>query len=461
MIRIDVLPDEVLLAIFGYYVDGFQNSKKEIEAWQSLVHVCRRWRRVVFGSPNRLDLHLVCTPATPAKGTLDVWPTLPLLIQGTISSTSSVDDIAVAFGRSSRICSAELGGFLGWQLENVLPTMRQPFSEMVYLLLCFEDETAPVISDSFMGGCAPRLQYLELERIPFPGLPKLLLSATHLIELHLSTIPHSGYISPEAMLTSLSMLTSLETLSLQFQSPRSHPDWKGQPQTPTTRSVLPTLTYFRFKGVSEYLEDLVAHVDAPRLNGLDVTFFNQIDFDTPLLTQFISRTPTFKAPNEASVIFRDSAVSVTLISQTAVSPGPEIAISCRESDWQLSSLAQVCASSVPLLSTVEKLYIQSVPWPGPWKMGIENTQWLEFLRSFAAVKILHIDGELTTITSTLQELGGRMTEVLPTLQNINISKMTSSTTVTKDARFTSTGDSRSSNRRFVRTFPRNSSHTSI
>jgi hypothetical protein len=457
--RIDVLPDEVLLAIFGHYVDELENSKKEIEAWQSLVHVCRRWRHVVFGSPHCLDLQLVCTPATPAKDTLDVWPALPLLIQGITSSTSNIDNIAVALGRNSRISSIELYGFSGRQLEKVMTAMRRPFPEMVYLLLRCEDETTPVVLDSFMGGCAPRLRYLELERIPFPGLPKLLLSAIHLIELHLSIIPHSGYVSPEAMVTALSMLTSLETLSLQFQSPRSHPDWKGRPPPPMARSVLPTLTYFRFKGVSEYLEDLVARIDAPRLNGLDVTFFNQIDFDTPQLAQFISRTPTFKAPNEASVFFHDSAVSVTLLSQTAIHQGPEIAISCRESDWQLSSLAQICASSVPLLSTVEKLYIQSVPWPGPWKNGIESGQWLEFLRSFNAVKILHIDGELTSITSTLQELGRRMTEVLPTLQNINISKMTSSTTVTRGARFT--GASGFSKSRIERTFPRNSSHASI
>ncbi len=100
----------------------------------------------------------------------------------------------------------------------------------------------------------------------------------HLIELHISIISSFRvYFTPEAMATGLSMLTSLETLSLQFQSPSiSHPDWEGQSLPPTTRSVLPTPTYFRFKGVSEYLEDLVARIDAPRLNGLDVTFFDQI-----------------------------------------------------------------------------------------------------------------------------------------------------------------------------------------
>lgn len=55
------------------------------------------------------------------------------------------------------------------------------------------------------------------------------------------------------------------------------------------------------------LEDLVVPIDAPRLNGLDVIFFifNQIDFDTPFLTHFISRTSTFKDTNEARVFFHD------------------------------------------------------------------------------------------------------------------------------------------------------------
>ena len=39
--------------------------------------------------------------------------------------------------------------------------------------------------------------------IPFPGLPKLLLSATHLVQLWLANIPHSGYISPDVMVAHL------------------------------------------------------------------------------------------------------------------------------------------------------------------------------------------------------------------------------------------------------------------
>ena len=53
--------------------------KRKIESWQSLVHVCRRWRGLVFGSPRRLSLQLFYIPGTSAKLSLDIWLALPLL----------------------------------------------------------------------------------------------------------------------------------------------------------------------------------------------------------------------------------------------------------------------------------------------------------------------------------------------------------------------------------------------
>jgi hypothetical protein len=58
VIRIDILPDDVLLEIFDFYMDmsPLYEGKTGEEAWQSLAHVCRRWRGLVFGSPSRLNL---------------------------------------------------------------------------------------------------------------------------------------------------------------------------------------------------------------------------------------------------------------------------------------------------------------------------------------------------------------------------------------------------------------------
>ena len=437
MTPIDVLPDDVLLDIFDFCKDQepyrrlvYTKIKRRIEAWRSLVHVCRRWRNIVFGSPLRLNLALVCTDKTPARDTLIIWPPLPLVIYaiwctgyyGTDSDfkflTDSVDNIIAVLERRDRVCEIILEDVPNSRSEDIFAAIQKPFPELTYLELSSTEE--PVIPDSFLGGSAPRLRSLQLDGIPFPGLPKLPLSATHLVHLCLHSIPHSGYISPEVMATTLSTLACLEYLSLKFQSPQSF-DQESRPPPPLTRSVLPALTFFVFKGVSEYLEYLVARIDGSQLNGLHITFFNQIIFDTPQLIQFVNRTPTLKVPEIAHVTLDGNAAGVYLTSVSSPKyplKGIGVRILCGVLDWQVSSLEQICTSSLPPLSALEDLYIYRIP---NWQPDtVENALWLEMLHPFPAVKNLYLCEEIAPrIMPALQELvGGRTTEVLPTLQNI-------------------------------------------
>src|SRR6266403_4882908 len=218
-----------------------------------------------------------------------------------MSSSPGADDIIVALGQSNRICEVELWGLEDRQLDKVLPAMQVPFPQLTELELFSNGETPPVVPDSFLGGSAPHLRIFQLDGIPFPGLPKLLLSATQLVELFLYNIPHSGYISPDAMAALLSALSSLKTLFLQFRSPQSRPDWGSRRPPPLKRSVIPALKYLTFKGVIEYSEDLVTFIDAPQLDDLFITYFNQIDFDGPRLAQFISLTPMLHGYCDAHV----------------------------------------------------------------------------------------------------------------------------------------------------------------
>jgi hypothetical protein len=221
------------------------------------------------------------------------------------------------------------------------------------------------------------------------------------------------------MATCLSSLTSLKTLQLQFESPQSSPDQENRPSPPLTRSVLSALANFSFKGVHDYLEELVARIDTPRLYRLSTTFFNDIDFDTPELFRFI--TLTFEAPKDVHVVFDSRTAWVTLQRQASVGVGVRVEIICRVPGWQLSSLAQICTSSLPLLSTTENLYIHEHSQSQlDWKDGIESTEWLELLLPFTAVKDLSISKQFAPlIAHALQELAvGRITEVLPTLENL-------------------------------------------
>ena len=126
-----------------------------------------------------------------------------------------------------------------------------------------------------------------------------------LSQLIIYQIPHSGYISPEAMVELLSALSSLEILSLEFQSPQSRPDRESRPLPPPKHSVLPVLHQFNSKGVTEYLEELLTRtrIGHNKLDEMDIAFFNQIDFDCSRLAQLISRTPAFRALDEAQVQF--------------------------------------------------------------------------------------------------------------------------------------------------------------
>ena len=427
VISFDMLPDDVLLEIFHFHMNEARNEDLEEGAmgtWQSLVHVCRRWRSVVFGSPSHLDLRLVCTSSTPVRA-LDVWPALPLAIRDFDCSSGRVDNIVSLLERSDlghRITQVILWDVPNSQLYVISEAMLVPFPELTVLELHCEPRLFLPLSDSFLDGSAPRLRYLWLDGIPYPGLPKLRLSATHLTGLFFTNIPHSGYIPPEAMVACISTLTSLERLSLGFESPLPRPDWESQRPSPPKITTLPVLKSFEFKGVCEYLEYLVARIDSPRLNVLDITFFNDIVFDTPQFSRFISHKPMLDALNKAIVTSKDSTASVNLLSVYA---RLTLRISCRELDWQLSFLEQVCTSSLPPLSTLEDLYMEGHPWPQDWKDHIDYTQWLELLHSFTTVKNLYLSKEFAPhVVSALQEfVGGSTTEVFPNLQNIFLEEL--------------------------------------
>ena len=399
-----------------------------MESWQSLVQVCRRWRGLVFGSPRCLNLQLRCTigkSARISRISQDVWPALPLLIEGIVNNKTSVDNVIAELKHSDRIRHIYLYFYTTSQIEEIWTQMRVPFPELAFLSLSGRHLSMSfvpfqVLPDLLLGGSAPRLRFLRLDSIPFPGLPKLLLSTTHLVRLYLVNIPHSGYISPEVMAACLSTLTSLEELHFQFGYPQSSPDQESQRSSSPTRSVLPALTKFLFKGENDYLEELVARIDSPRLRELEATFFNDIDFNTPELIRFVSHSSTLKAPILAYIFFDSRTASVKL--QMTIFEYFKVKILCREPGWQLSSLAQICTTSLPLLTTTENIFIdESIIYSHfDWNHGIENIEWLELLLPFTAVKNLYLSKQFASrIAPALQEMTrGGTTEVLSTLQNL-------------------------------------------
>ena len=419
-VTIDMLPDIALLRIFDFYLVEARIGRmwfnlETVETWSALVHVCQKWRNVVFGSPRCLDLRLFYTTDTPVSEMFDIWPLLPIAmrvrVEGGWSNSLAYDIIAELDEYNDRIYSIILWRFSSWPLDKVLAAMQQPFPGLKSLYLHCSSAQAVVVPASFLGGSAQSLQSLAMHGFEFPvlGLTKLLLSATHLVRLRLGSIPHSGYISPKAMATCPSVLIRLENLAITFKSPQSRPDHKIQ-RPPSPACILPVLTELHIKGASEYLDDLVARIDAPMLDNLEITFFHQLIFDNPHLSQFISHTPKFKSPGEMRVVFSKWHVSVTLGFPQTLNGMLDLKIRCCQSDLQFSSLAQVCSSSFPqpLILAVERLYIQDRPGlQRHWESEIKSNQWLELFRQFTSVKSPYISQEFTPhIVSALQEIVG-------------------------------------------------------
>jgi len=165
--------------------------------------------------------------------------------------------------------------------------------------------------------------------------------------------------------------------------------------------------------MNKYLEEFVARIDAPQLYQLTTMFHSDIDFETPELCQFISRTPTLEACDEARFIFLCDGAQIRLC-QSHPEPSGHGMVRV-EIFRRLSTLAQICTLWSCLHLTVENLYIDGV------SSGLVtvNTEWLDLLVPFTAVENLYLSElYLIYIALALQECTGKTTEVLPALKNV-------------------------------------------
>ena len=117
-VTINTLPDDVPLLIFHFYcidwvkfVDRKQRLSRNDLRWNSLVCVCRRWRSVVFASPNFLDLRLVCGPTTRVELT-GIWSPFPIIIRDFVGlSMPEAYDFEAVIVHPDRVCQIDLSGY--------------------------------------------------------------------------------------------------------------------------------------------------------------------------------------------------------------------------------------------------------------------------------------------------------------------------------------------------------------
>jgi len=222
----------------------------------------------------------------------------------------------------------------------------------------------------------------------------------------------------------LAVLPRLETFHFHFQSATPLSDRMRPP--PVTRTILPVLTTFQFRGVDEYLEDLVAQIDSPQLNRIVTVYLNRpVVFQVAQLSTFVHRSV---GPFRCAYIRFDSDWVTFTFYRHAYYPGWNrhpvgTTLLSKVLDWHVAShMAQVLSQfSVTLSNVVHlKLEVHLNIKLVRQLMDAGYLEWLHLLRQFSTVQTLHVSQKFSRFVAlVLEDITAEMAvEVLPSLHLI-------------------------------------------
>ena len=356
-VTIKTLPNEILYKIFEFYcLEAMTLSLGRPWEWHTLIHVCHTWRSIIFGSAELLDLQLFCTNGTPVRDTLHCWPELPIIMRygvfpgPNLQPSQDVDDIVAALQQRDRIRKIQLSVTIAL-MENLSAITQEQFPRLELLELTTHTEDGLILHDQFLGAAAPCLLTLRTTKIALPALRQVLSSAKILVSLQLEAIPSTEYIPPEDLISALSEMTCLQMFHIHFLSSASPSDakesfWEESQQSMPEKAFLPSLNYFEFHGDSEYLERLSDGINAS-VKYIYLTFFNDSEFPISNLGGIIGRSkmPSFEV-SEATVHYSGADISITF-SQLDPLRRLGFRIKCRQFNWQMASIADICTQLHP------------------------------------------------------------------------------------------------------------------
>jgi hypothetical protein len=300
-VKIDSLPEDVLLEIFDTYrqdmelLTRYENIWNSRDGWFKLAHVCSRWRRLVLLSPTRLHVHLLFTPRRSSRVTmLKRLPPFPILVDYRAASwTGREENLALAaISNRSRVRGIALRTTYT-DTDKLCRALSHPFPELESLEIFPSfprDHEMLILPANFLSGSLPCLRRLTLRKVAPRCLSPLLSSATGLVELTLSLHTEWGWPPEASLLSNLPRMSRLRHLELnllyQLSTLISDP-----PLFTGTGDIVPLseLTHLIFTGHRTYLEALVVGLAGPSLQHLDAKLHGQSEsaFPIPHLCKFI------------------------------------------------------------------------------------------------------------------------------------------------------------------------------
>ena len=295
-LTINNLPDEILIEVFDFYRQGrFDPSRQwrqgyesnesyyyrcwsiELE-WFKLIHVCKRWRTVMFMSSSRLNLCFVLTPRNGGRMKTIMsrrFPPLPIAIDYNLPhqypGERDIGRMLAAFKHPNRIRAITL--VTGWTtiFDKLFKAAQCPFPALESLELRNSDK-ALKIPTSFLGGSNHQeLRTLKLHRVSLSFIVQFLSAAPALT--HLSLVIDIG-VGPQPAMSPIVCLRGMPCLRHLDLEINSFIDGMEQAARPTEKFSLPKLAYFRYSGYSAFLNALTAVLTVPCLREAHISLLD-------------------------------------------------------------------------------------------------------------------------------------------------------------------------------------------
>ena len=438
---IHIVDDDSLLNIFRLYRPFLLGEDEDDEArlvggsrgwagehwWFKLTHVCQRWRNLILGSATSLGLCLVCTIGTPVADMLAHSPPFPLVIDFFQHDITAEDEegIFLALDHRERIRRIRLEiPILNLQKLIVSIDGEYPILEYLTMAPLFSDKSASLELPRTLT--APHLRHLGLFGFKILRESQLLSTAVGLVTLCLAMADPSTYFNPTVLLRWIAAMPQLKTLVVLFYFPVSNRNVEREVlRMPSLGQVtLPNLRHFWFRGVSAYVETLVHRISAPRLQKLQVLFFEQLTFSIPHLVRFMNTTENLRF-GDGKLQFFDEYVDVEVYPREETEDEAEmyafhIRVHCWHLDWQVSSVAQILHAFDQIFSAVEHLTLvhEIHEQSSAEHNEVDRTEWHKLLKPFSNVKTLNIDDGLVKDLSRCLQLEEEEDLLLPELQEL-------------------------------------------
>lgn len=430
-LTIDYLPDELLVEIFDFYRDRQDNEHRyqrwsiKLE-WFKLIHVCKRWRSVMFASSSRLDLCIVLIPERGfSKGHMKTvmsrrFAPLPIYINYKMDyyhsvTTKDMGRIRAALKRPDRIRGITLIGSTT-DLGQLFRATNCPALESLELR---DNRGTLKIPATFLQETELKLRTLKLHDVSLPSISRLLSSASTLaflslvINAKLDPLPEMSL-----LLSHLQGLPCLLCLDLEIKKVNMDNFIDNQvPITePKDKFRLPKLTSFHYRGHSSYFNNLVAGFESssPSPWEVDICLYDEIPLPIPQLAQFIDIGEHY---HTVKLVLDRKYFLFTIL---GLSQSPHFKF---RTTYFPTSIMQMNSAFFKKLSTIQELVVVA-----NYELK-DIALWLRFLLQFPSIKALRLNSQnrflvacaLRALAAALgQDNGPSNLGVCPSLKEIEL-----------------------------------------